>query len=68
MSTFEIFGSMSCMRHRKGEWMVSTCVVSTVKLGGGGGVMVWGSFAGYTVGDLFKIQGTLNQGGYHSIL
>ncbi|KAF7664628.1 hypothetical protein LDENG_00171500 [Lucifuga dentata] len=35
---------------------------------GGGGVMVWGCFAGDTVGDLFKIQGTLNQHGYHSIL
>ena len=35
---------------------------------GGGGVMVWDCFAGRTVGDLFKIQGTLNQHGYHSIL
>ena len=35
---------------------------------GGGGVMVWGCFAGDTVGDLFKIEGTLNQHGYHSIL
>ena len=32
---------------------------------GGGGVMVWGCFAGYTVGDLFRIQGTLNHDGYH---
>ena len=32
------------------------------------GVMVWGCFAGDTVGDLFKIEGTLNQHGYHSIL
>ena len=30
--------------------------------------MVWGCFAGDTVGDLFRIQGTLNQHGYHSIL
>ena len=29
---------------------------------------VWGCFAGDTVGDLFRIQGTLNQHGYHSIL
>ena len=35
---------------------------------GGGGVMVWGYFAGDTVGDLFKIEDTLNQHGYHSIL
>ena len=30
--------------------------------------MVWGCFAGDTVGDLFKSEGTLNQHGYHSIL
>ena len=31
-------------------------------------VMVWGCFAGDTVCDLFRIQGILNQYGYHSIL
>jgi hypothetical protein len=31
-------------------------------------VMVWGCFAGDTVCDLFRIQGTLNQHGYQSIL
>jgi hypothetical protein len=41
-------------------------VVPTVKQGQG--VMVWGCFAGDTVGDLFRIQGTLNQHGYDSIL
>ena len=30
--------------------------------------MVWGCFAGDTVCDVFRIQGTLNQHGYHSIL
>ena len=30
--------------------------------------MVWGCFAGDTVCDLFRIQGTLNQHRYHSIL
>uniref|UniRef100_A0AAZ3QAI5 Uncharacterized protein n=1 Tax=Oncorhynchus tshawytscha TaxID=74940 RepID=A0AAZ3QAI5_ONCTS len=29
---------------------------------------VWGCFAGGTVSYLFRIQGTLNQHGYHSIL
>ena len=29
---------------------------------------VWGCFAGDTVGDLIKIEGILNQHGYHSIL
>ncbi|CDQ83534.1 unnamed protein product [Oncorhynchus mykiss] len=49
-----------------GERMISACVVPTVKHGGGG-VMVWGCFAGDTVCDLFRLQGTLNQHGYHSI-
>ena len=35
---------------------------------GEGGVIVWGCFAGDTVSDLFRIQGTLNQHGYYSIL
>jgi hypothetical protein len=47
--------------------MISACVVPTMKHGGGG-VMVWGCFAGDIVWDLFKIQGTLNQHGYHNIL
>ena len=42
-------------------------MVATVKHGGGG-VMAWGCFAVDTVCDLFRIQGTLNQHGYHSIL
>ena len=42
-------------------------MVPTVKPGGGG-VMVWGCFAGDTVEDLFKTEDTLNQHGYHSIL
>jgi hypothetical protein len=29
---------------------------------------VWGCFAGDTVSELFRIQGTLNQHVYHSIL
>ena len=49
---------------RVGERMISTCVVPTVKHGGGG-VMVWRCFAGDTDTDLFRIQSTLNQHGYH---
>uniref|UniRef100_A0AAZ3NP13 Transposase Tc1-like domain-containing protein n=1 Tax=Oncorhynchus tshawytscha TaxID=74940 RepID=A0AAZ3NP13_ONCTS len=68
-SKFESFGSNCCVfvRRRVGEWMISGCVVPTVKHGGGG-VMGWGCFAGDTVSDLFRIQGTLNQHDYHSIL
>ncbi|KAL7830624.1 hypothetical protein SRHO_G00317510 [Serrasalmus rhombeus] len=69
-SKFEIFGSNHrvFVRRRKGERMDSTCLVPTVKHGGGGGVMVWVCFASDTVADLFKIEGILNQHGYHSIL
>ena len=47
--------------------MRSTCVVPTIKHGGGS-VMVWGCFAGERVGDLNQVHGILNQHGYHSIL
>ena len=49
------------MRHRVGEWMISACVVPTVKHGGGGVVMLcwW-----HCLWFLFRIQGTLNQHGY----
>ena len=53
-SKFEIFGSnlRVFVRNRVGEQMISACVVSTVKHGGGG-VMVCGHFAADTVSDLF---------------
>ena len=65
-SKFEIFGSNRrvFVRRRVGKWMISACVVPTMKHGGGG----VGCFPGDTVSDLFTIQGTLNQHGYHSIL
>ena len=61
-SKFEIFGSNRhvFVRHRECEWIISACVVPTVKHGGGG-VMVLGCFAGDTDGDLFIIEGILNQ-------
>ena len=68
-SKFETFGSNPhvFVRHGAGERMIPACVVSTVKHGGGG-VMVCACFACDTVSHLFRIQGTLNQHGYHSIL
>jgi hypothetical protein len=68
-SKCEIFGSNLhvFVRCRVGERMISAFVVSTVKHGGG--VMLWGCFAGDSVSvSLFRIQGTINQHGYHSIL
>jgi hypothetical protein len=46
--------------------MISTSVVPTVKRGGGC-FAVWGALL-VTLSDLFRIEGTLNQHGYHSIL
>ncbi len=68
-SKFEILGSTHCVyvRRKEGEQMVSACVVPTMKHLGGG-VMVRHCFAGDTVGDLFKIQGTINQHGCHNIM
>lgn len=51
------------VRSREGEQMVSACVVPIVKLGGGG-VMVWGCFAGNTDDNLFKTQ---SQHGYQAL-
>ena len=53
-SKYEIFGynRRVFVRCREGERMISACVVPTVTHGGGG-VMVWGCFAGDTVCDLF---------------
>jgi hypothetical protein len=56
-SKLEMFGSNRCVfvRYGVGERMISACVFRTVKHGGGG-VMVWGCFAGDTVYDLeFRI-------------
>ena len=56
-SKFEIFGSTCCVFvwRRKGERMVSTCMVPTVKHRGGG-VMVWGCFAGDTLGIYSELK------------
>ena len=68
-SKFEMFSSKRYVfvRRRVCERIISTCVVPTLK-DGGGGVMMWGGFAGDTVCDLFRIQGTLNQHVYNSFL
>jgi hypothetical protein len=59
-SKLEIFDSNRhvFVRHGVGERMIAACVFLTIKHEGG--VMVLGCFAGDTVCDLFRIQGTLN--------
>ena len=54
-----IFGSnrLVFVRHRVGERMISACVFPTVKHEGGG-VMVWGCFAGDTICDLLTSMAT----------
>ena len=68
-SKLEIFVSNRCVFVRRSvvERMISACVFLTVKHRGGGDI-VWGCFAGDTVCELFRIHGTLNKHGYHSIL
>ena len=68
-SKFAIWGSNHrvFVGRRVGERMISACVVPIVKHGRVD-VMVWGCFAGDTVCDLFRLQVTLNQHGYQSIL
>uniref|UniRef100_A0AAZ3R819 Transposase Tc1-like domain-containing protein n=1 Tax=Oncorhynchus tshawytscha TaxID=74940 RepID=A0AAZ3R819_ONCTS len=60
-SNFEFFcfNRRVFVRRRVDERRISACVVPTVKHGGG--MMVWGCFAGDTVSDLFRIQGILTQ-------
>lgn len=46
--------------------MISACVVHMMQRGGG--VMLWGSYAGDTVDNLFTIQRTHKLHDYHNIL
>lgn len=45
-----------------------TCTVTSVNLGRGGGVMVWGYFSGVVLGSLAPVKGSLNSSGYKDIL
>jgi hypothetical protein len=68
-SKFELFGCKRrvFVRRRPTEKMLPQCIQPTVKHGGGS-VMIWGCFAGDTVGDLVKIDGILKKEGCHKIL
>jgi len=48
--------------------MDSSCLITTVLAGGGGGLMVWGMFKGHTLGLLVPIGPRLNATGYLSIV
>ncbi|CAK9796236.1 Transposable element Tc1 transposase [Anthophora quadrimaculata] len=68
-SKFEIFGSNRRMfvRRRTGERLLDSCIVPTVKHGGGN-TMVWGCFGGESTGDLIRITDKLTKEGYKKIL
>lgn len=68
-SQFEVFGSKRrvFVRRSTQERMLDSCVIPTVKHGGGS-VMVWGCFGGRATGDLVKIEGILKKEGYKKIL
>lgn len=68
-SKFEIMSSKRrvFVRRRPEECLAPQCVVPTVKHGGGS-VMVWGCFAGTSVGDLVKIDGVMRKEQYLDIL
>lgn len=68
-SKFQIFSSKrrSFVRRFPGERLLESCVVPTVKHGGGS-CTVWGCFAGDKVGDLVKIDGIMNKEVYKDIL
>ena len=67
-SKCEIFGANRCVvvRPRVGERMI-LCMCGSHREAWRR-CDVWGCFAGDTVSDLFRIQGTLNQHGYPNIL
>jgi transposase len=55
------------VRRKPGEEMLEQCLEKTVKHGGGK-IMVWGCFHANGVGILRKIDGTMDQNQYHTIL
>lgn len=68
-SKFELFGSKrrTFIRRTHHERFHSSCVIPTVKHGGGS-VMVWGSMCSSGTSKLHRIVGTMDGQMYHSIL
>ena len=65
---WEFWFQPQCFCETQSRWTdyLHMCSSHCKHVGRGG--MVWACFAGDTVCDLFRIQSTLNQHGYHSIL
>lgn len=66
---FELFNTKRrkyCWK-KKGEELRDDTIQPTVKHGGGS-IMMWGSFLGDKVGDLYKVEGILKKEQYHKIL
>lgn len=68
-SKFQLFGSNRriFVRRMVGERASESCVVPTVKHGGGS-VMVWGCFGGFESGNFIQVKGTMRKEDYYSIL
>lgn len=68
-SKFEMFGQKRriYVRRNPSEKMHPDTITPTIKQAGSS-VMVWGCFSYAGVGDLYRIKGTLDKNGYHSIL
>ena len=68
-SKYDLFGTNRrvIVRRFEGERFKKQCLVATIKHGGGN-IMVWGGISANGVSKLKRIESTMDQKGYHSIL
>ena len=55
------------VRRRQGERFREECLVPSVKFGGGK-LMIWGCFSGTGLGEICRVEGTVDQKKYQAIL